>query len=103
MWPSESSFGGQAKLEQTYNELQAFASQLLSLLAISLGKDADYFSSWLDNSLSTLRLLHYPRAQTEASENPADVKLSEYWYPFLVESNHEKFGKNKEEQPSLSL
>ncbi|KAF2183262.1 2OG-Fe(II) oxygenase [Zopfia rhizophila CBS 207.26] len=60
VWPNEAEFPSRSRLEQIYDELQTFASQLLSLLAVSLGKDRDYFSSWLQYSLSTLRLLHYP-------------------------------------------
>lgn len=63
-----------------YSELQSLASKLLSLLATSLGKDADFVSSWLHDSLSTLRLLHYPPvaqapSHQVAQENPA-VRLS---------------------------
>ncbi|CAI6332393.1 unnamed protein product [Periconia digitata] len=77
VWPSTSNFNGQEKLEQLYGELQAFASQLLSLLAVSLGKDTGYFAPWLDDSLSTLRLLHYPpSARNEQEHNPDNIKLS---------------------------
>ncbi|KAI1330248.1 Clavaminate synthase-like protein [Xylariaceae sp. FL0255] len=50
------------KMEQLYSELQSLSSQLLSLLAQSLGKRRDYFTHYLQDSLSTLRLLHYPPA-----------------------------------------
>ncbi|KAI8632209.1 Clavaminate synthase-like protein [Xylariaceae sp. FL1651] len=66
VWPSDSS--GQTlssfrtRMEQLYGELQALASQLLSLLALSLGKQPDFFAHYLKDSLSTLRLLHYPPA-----------------------------------------
>lgn len=71
-------FDRQEQLQQMYYELQAFSSQLLSLLAISLGKDADFFSSWLDNSLSTLRLLHYPPVPVNLVQQHEEqpVKLS---------------------------
>ncbi|KAF2122980.1 2OG-Fe(II) oxygenase [Lophiotrema nucula] len=78
IWPSKVAFTAQARLEEMYVELQMFASKLLSLLAISLGKKADFFSSWLENSLSTLRLLHYPpvpRGPRSVSEQ-TEVKLS---------------------------
>jgi isopenicillin N synthase-like dioxygenase len=51
-----------------YNELQTLAASLLSLLAGPLGKDPGFFSSWLDNSLSTLRLLHYPPVAQPANQ-----------------------------------
>lgn len=79
VWPSEEEFGSQARLEQMYDELQAFATKLLSLLAVSLGKRPEFFASWLDNSLSTLRLLHYPavpRDQGQRSLAEETVKLS---------------------------
>lgn len=58
-----------------YNELQSLAASLLCLLAVPLGKDPDFFSTWLDNSLSTLRLLHYPvDAGSEQAEHA--VRLS---------------------------
>ena len=46
--------------ETLHNELQSLASRLLSLLAVSLGKPNDFFDHYLIDSLSTLRLLHYP-------------------------------------------
>ncbi|RAK95969.1 isopenicillin N synthase family dioxygenase [Aspergillus ibericus CBS 121593] len=58
VWPTR--FHSRRNLEQLYTELQALASKLLSLLALSLGQPADLFDSYLVDSLSTLRLLHYP-------------------------------------------
>ncbi|KAF2733943.1 Clavaminate synthase-like protein [Polyplosphaeria fusca] len=69
VWPSGNVFTKRERLEQMYGELQAFASQLLSLLAVSLGKGPGFFDSWLVNSLSTLRLLHYPAV----SQGPKSV------------------------------
>ncbi|OAG10109.1 putative gibberellin 20-oxidase [Paraphaeosphaeria sporulosa] len=60
VWPDAQLFAKQERLEQIYNELQRLAANLLSLLAAPLGKDPNFFSSWIDDSLSTLRLLHYP-------------------------------------------
>lgn len=79
VWPQDGLFKSQERLQDMYKELQAFASQLLSLLAVSLGKNADHFSSWLDDSLSTLRLLHYPSLsnnQTQDQQEQSSVKLS---------------------------
>ncbi|KAI6904796.1 hypothetical protein KC355_g19083 [Hortaea werneckii] len=75
IWPNEDNFGdGRQRLEKLHNELQSLSSTLLSLLATALGKPADYFASYLDNSLSTLRLLHYP-PQEPARGADGEVKL----------------------------
>lgn len=78
VWLDKGAFGRQERLEQLHDELQTFASKLLSLLAVSLGKDANYFTPWLLDSLSTLRLLHYPPVpQNQAQPHDVDaVKLS---------------------------
>lgn len=61
VWPSDASFKDQrSRLENLYAELQLLSSTLLSLLAVSLNKPADHFAHYLQDSLSTLRLLHYP-------------------------------------------
>ena len=73
VWPAESSFEtGRARLEKLYSELQTLSSTLLSLVAVSLDKPADYFSSYVTDSLSTLRLLHYP-PQTSSPKD--EIKL----------------------------
>ncbi|PGH03308.1 hypothetical protein GX51_04179 [Blastomyces parvus] len=69
VWPAPALFRSRAKLEQLHNELQSLASTLLSLLAISLGKEAEFFSSYLTDSISTLRLLHYPRTSSPSSSS----------------------------------
>lgn len=56
-------------MERLYAELQALSASLLSLLAVSLGKDQRFFEGYLTDSLSTLRLLHYPPQQE--SQAPA--------------------------------
>ncbi|KAJ5115189.1 Gibberellin 20-oxidase [Penicillium alfredii] len=80
VWPDTSVFPSRAKLEKLYVELQTLASQLLSLLAVSLGKSADFFAPYLEDSLSTLRLLHYPAVSSAASGSGTagsdEVKLS---------------------------
>lgn len=50
----------QHRCETLHTELQALSAHLLSLLAVGLGKPSSFFDSYLTNSLSTLRLLHYP-------------------------------------------
>ena len=75
VWPKEEIFiNGRARLEKLYGELQSLSSTLLSLLAVSLDKPADFFSNYLEDSLSTLRLLHYP-PQTSDKREPGEVKL----------------------------
>ncbi|KAI7510008.1 hypothetical protein KC347_g4704 [Hortaea werneckii] len=75
VWPRAETFGdGRQRLEKLHDELQSLSSTLLSLLATALGKPADYFDSYLDNSLSTLRLLHYP-PQEPARSVDGEVKL----------------------------
>ncbi|KAK3707539.1 hypothetical protein LTR37_012034 [Vermiconidia calcicola] len=76
VWPAANAFpNGKARLEQLHTELQSLSSTLLSLLAISLGKQADFFSSYLSDSLSTLRLLHYPPQPSAAESGADEVKL----------------------------
>lgn len=81
VWPSPAAFeDGRERMEKLYGELQALSSALLSLLAVSLGKSADFFSSYLTDSLSTLRLLHYPPQQagnqnSKQSTGDEDVHL----------------------------
>lgn len=72
VWPPEPVFeNGRDRLERFYSELQALSSSLLSLLAVSLGKPADFFSNYLMDSLSTLRLLHYPpQASRQTGDSP---------------------------------
>lgn len=50
----------QSRCELLHSELQSISSKLLALLAVALGKPASFFDHYLINSLSTLRLLHYP-------------------------------------------
>lgn len=78
VWPSNPSFTpSRTRLETLYAELQSLSGTMLSLLAISLGKPADHFAHYLADSLSTLRLLHYPpqpsttaKAATASSTEP---------------------------------
>ena len=73
-------FPERSSLEKLYMELQTLASKLLSLLAVSLGKPSDFFIPYLEDSLSTLRLLHYPAVASAASGSGSapteEVKLS---------------------------
>ncbi|MCJ1279567.1 hypothetical protein MMC21_007391 [Puttea exsequens] len=58
IWPT--SYKSRQQAEQLYAELQALSAKLLSLMAQALGKDASFFASYLNDSTSTLRFLHYP-------------------------------------------
>lgn len=76
VWPEESSLPtGRARMEQLRDELQGLSSVLLSLLAVSLGKSPDHFSPWLVDSLSTLRMLHYPPQQTRQGDLSDEAQL----------------------------
>lgn len=81
VWPDADVFPNRAELEKLYAELQSLASKLLSLLAVSLGKPADFFTPYLEDSLSTLRLLHYPAVPRPSDSGPGsspqpEIKLS---------------------------
>lgn len=80
IWPEESVWPCRTKFEKLYVELQTLASQLLSLLALSLGKPVDFFAPYLVDSLSTLRILHYPAVASNASGSGSadqdEVRLS---------------------------
>lgn len=76
VWPDEEEFtDGRCRLEQLHAELQSLSSTLLSLLAVSLGKQPEFFSSYLEDSLSTLRLLHYPPQTSTPGPASEEVKL----------------------------
>jgi len=56
------------RCEVLHTELQTLSARLLSLLAVSLGKDPSFFNNYLVDSLSTLRLLHYPPVPEERQQ-----------------------------------
>lgn len=64
VWPHD--FNAKAKLETLHQELQTLSGKPLSLLAMALGKEPSLFDNYLENSISTLRLLHYPAIQPPA-------------------------------------
>ena len=75
VWPDERIFvHGKGRLETLHQELQGLSATLLSLLAVALGKPASHFASYLEESLSTLRLLHYPQ-QSDRKADVDDSKL----------------------------
>jgi len=52
------------RCEILHTELQTLSARLLSLLAVALQKPPSFFDNYLTDSLSTLRLLHYPPVPT---------------------------------------
>lgn len=52
-----------------YAELSSLSNTLLALLASSLGKNPSSFISIMRNSVSTLRLLHYPYSPSVETES----------------------------------
>jgi isopenicillin N synthase-like dioxygenase len=75
-FPDESQFKSQEKLETLYAELSSLSNTVLALLASSLGKNPASFTSIMRNSISTLRLLHYPGSSDENTPAPATQELS---------------------------
>lgn len=61
VWPLAAEFPAslRAKLEGLHTELQDLSIRLLRLLPLAVDDDG-FVTSWLDKSVSTLRLLHYP-------------------------------------------
>jgi isopenicillin N synthase-like dioxygenase len=72
VWPGESTYPSRRRLEELYAELQRLSSDILSLVALSLDKPSDFFAPYLTDSLSTLRLLHYPPS-TSPSTLPVET------------------------------
>lgn len=66
MWPL--GLDAKAKLETLHQEFQALSEKLLSLLAMALGIEPSIFDTYLEDSLSTLRLLHYPAIEPPAPQ-----------------------------------
>lgn len=60
VFPPKSVFPSRDQMEKLYIELQNLSSKLLSLFAISLGRDPSAYAHLLTDSVSTFRLLHYP-------------------------------------------
>lgn len=60
VFPPNDRFTSRNITENFYKELQSLSSTLLGLLATSLGQPAGSLTNLLRDSVSTLRLLHYP-------------------------------------------
>ncbi|KAJ2973522.1 hypothetical protein NQ176_g6560 [Zarea fungicola] len=76
-FPSSPQFTSAHKLESLYAELSSLSSTLLALLASSLGKNPASFTSIMRNSISTLRLLHYPGHANVTAADSADALKQE--------------------------
>lgn len=79
VWPSAAEFPAdlRTKIEGLHSELQDLSMRLLGLLALALG-DEDFVTGWLDDSVSTLRFLHYPPqpvSHDDADGQEEDVEL----------------------------
>ena len=64
-----------SNFDELYNELQKIGSRVLSVIALSLGLDSDYFSSWVEKGNSLLRSIHYP--PVESLSNPHRARAHE--------------------------
>ncbi|KAL9112016.1 MAG: hypothetical protein Q9227_003636 [Pyrenula ochraceoflavens] len=76
-FPSALSTRYRERLETLHAELSSLSTTLLALLAAALGKNPAAFTSILRNSVSTLRLLHYPcpPASAEPAEGESGAML----------------------------
>lgn len=68
VWPSRTT-SFQPKCEKLYSEMQSLARRLLCLLATALGEDTSLFAHYFENSISTLRFLHYPRMPQDHTQD----------------------------------
>jgi isopenicillin N synthase-like dioxygenase len=57
--------------DQLYIELHNIGSRVLSVIALSLGLDQNYFNSWVDKGNSLLRSIHYPPVETKSNPHRA--------------------------------
>ncbi|KAJ4417533.1 hypothetical protein N0V82_006092 [Gnomoniopsis sp. IMI 355080] len=75
VWPPAKSYSPNSRqqLERLYRELQSLSRQLLSLLGVALGEPEHVFEDqgWMEHSISTLRLLHYPPQPTAGGSQGA--------------------------------
>jgi isopenicillin N synthase-like dioxygenase len=63
-WPDLAGF--RRVMVEHYNRMLRLGLDLHQAIAVDLGVSADYFEPFFDKSMSTLRLLHYPPAQSNA-------------------------------------
>ena len=54
-----------------YSELHKIGSRVLSVIALSLGLENDYFEPWIKKGNSLLRSIHYPPVDSESNPHRA--------------------------------
>jgi len=64
-----------SNFDELYNELHKIGSRVLSVIALSLGLDNNYFNSWVEKGNSLLRSIHYP--PVESLSNPHRARAHE--------------------------
>ena len=64
-----------SNFDELYNELHKIGSRVLSVIALSLGLDSNYFNSWVEKGNSLLRSIHYP--PIESLSNPHRARAHE--------------------------
>ena len=57
--------------DELYQELHNIGSRVLSVIALSLGLDHNYFNSWIEKGNSLLRSIHYPPVETKSNPHRA--------------------------------
>ena len=64
-----------SNFDELYDELHKIGSRVLSVIALSLGLDRNYFTSWVEKGNSLLRSIHYP--PVESFSNPHRARAHE--------------------------
>tara|TARA_B100001027_G_scaffold200568_1_gene160039 strand:+ start:935 stop:1837 length:903 start_codon:yes stop_codon:yes gene_type:complete len=64
-----------SNFDELYDELHKIGSRVLSVIALSLGLDSNYFTSWVEKGNSLLRSIHYP--PIESISNPHRARAHE--------------------------
>ena len=64
-----------SNFDQLYDELHKIGSRVLSVIALSLGLDVNYFTAWVEKGNSLLRSIHYP--PVESTSNPHRARAHE--------------------------
>jgi len=53
--------------DELYTELHKIGSRVLSVIALSIGLDQNYFDSWVEKGNSLLRSIHYPPVESRSN------------------------------------
>ncbi len=64
-----------SNFDELYDELHKIGLRVLSVIALSLGLDSNYFTSWVEKGNSLLRSIHYP--PVESISNPHRARAHE--------------------------